>query len=98
MAATLPQGAFARNIELVAYSDLDGRPGFKLDIQRSGDRWYLYMGHLWDRGWTIVDVSDASAPHVARFIPGPTNTWTIQMVIAERKMVTALEKIGAGWG
>jgi hypothetical protein len=94
----LPEGAFASNIEVIGYSDLDGRPGFKLDLQRVGDRWLLYMGHLWDRGWTIVDVTDPAAPEVLNFIPGPTNTWTIQMVTAAGKMVTALEKIGSGWG
>jgi hypothetical protein len=96
--SALPEGAFASNIEVVGYSDLDGRPGFKLDLQRVGDRWFLYMGHLWDRGWTIVEVTDPAAPAVLKFIPGPTNTWTIQMVTAGGKMITALEKIGTGWG
>jgi hypothetical protein len=96
--ADLPEGAFGRNVEVVGYSELDGRPGFKLDIQQVSDRWYLYMGHLWHRGWTIVDVTDPSAPEVVNFIPGPTNTWTIQMVTADGKMITALEKIAPGWG
>jgi hypothetical protein len=98
MAQSLPAGAYARNIEVIGYSELNGRPGFKLDIQRVGDRWYLYMGHLWHRGWTIVDVTDPGVPEVANFIAGPANTWTIQMVLAESKMVTALEKIAPGWG
>jgi hypothetical protein len=98
MSRPLPTGAYARNIDVIGYSELDERPGFKLDIQRVGERWYLYMGHLWHRGWTIVDVTDPAAPEVVRFIPGPMNTWTIQMVVAEAKMVTALEKIAPGWG
>src|SRR5204862_416931 len=32
------------------------------------------------------------------FVPGPSNTWTIQMEIGEDKMITALEQIGQGWG
>ena len=64
----------------IGYSDLDGRGGaFKMAIKRVGDRWYLYMGHLWNRGWSIVDVTDPAKPKVAKFIPGPDNTWTIQM-------------------
>jgi hypothetical protein len=94
----LPDGAFGQNVEVVGYSDLAGRPGFKLDIQQVQDRWYLYMGHLWHRGWTIADVTDPANPEVLNFIPGPTNTWTIQMVTADGKMVTALERIAPGWG
>ena len=27
-------------------------------IEERNGRWYMYMGHLWDRGWTILDVTD----------------------------------------
>jgi hypothetical protein len=40
-----------------------------------------YAGHLWHRGWTVLDVTDPAKPTVANFIPGPENTWTIQMEI-----------------
>jgi hypothetical protein len=98
MAQPLPAGAYASNIDVIGYSELDGRPGFKLDIRQVGERWYLYLGHLWHRGWTILDVTEPGAPRVVRFIAGPPNTWTIQMVVAESRMVTALEQIAPGWG
>jgi hypothetical protein len=94
----LVPGAFGQNVRVVGYGELDGRPGFKLDIPQVDDRWYLYMGHLWHRGWTIADVTDPANPEVVKFIPGPANTWTIQMVTANGKMVTALERIAPGWG
>jgi len=56
------------------------------------------MGHLWDRGWSIMDVTNPRDPQVVKFIPGPANTWTIQMDVAEGKMITALERIAPGWG
>jgi hypothetical protein len=56
------------------------------------------MGHLWHRGWSILDVTDPSRPEHVAFIPGPENTWTIQVQVAEGKMVTALERIAPGWG
>src|SRR5260370_980949 len=56
------------------------------------------MGQLWERGWTIMDVTAPSRPRVLNFIPGPTNTWTIQMDVEEGKMITALERIAPGWG
>lgn len=83
---------------MVSYSEVDGRPPFKLAIQERDGRWLLYMGHLWDRGWTIMDVTHPSRPRVLNFIPGPPNTWTIQMEIEDGKMITALERIAPGWG
>ncbi|MBO0826546.1 MAG: hypothetical protein J2P24_02075 [Streptosporangiales bacterium] len=56
------------------------------------------MGHLWHRGWTILDVTDPRRPEVAAFIEGPDNTWTIQMVVQDGKMITALEQMPASWG
>jgi hypothetical protein len=94
----IPSGFFAQNIELVGYHDLNGRPAFKLAMQEVNGRLYLYLAHLWHRGWSILDVSDPTAPQLAAFIPGPENTWTIQIQVAEGKMITALERIAPGWG
>src|SRR2546426_1855218 len=96
--AQIPPGSIASNVRVVGYSDVDGRPPFKLSIRQASGRWYLYAGHLWHRGWTILDVTDPAKPSVANFIPGPENTWTIQMEIGGGKMITALEKNGQGWG
>jgi hypothetical protein len=85
-------------VEFVGYHDLDGRPGFKLAMQRQGDRWYLYLGHLWHRGWSILDVTDPRSPRLCRFVDGPANTWTIQVQVADGRMVTVLEKPNEGWG
>lgn len=87
-----------KNVEVVGYTDVGGRPPFKLAIQEVGGRWLLYMGHLWDRGWSITDVTDPRNPELLNFIPGPANTWTIQMEVADNLMVTALERIAPGWG
>lgn len=88
----------ADNIDLVAYHDLGGRPAFKLAMQEVAGRWYLYMGHLWHRGWSILEVTDPTSPELVAFMPGPENTWTIQVQVAEGKMITALERIAPGWG
>jgi len=89
-------GFLSRKMEMIAYHDLDERPGFKLAIQEVGGRWYLYLGHFWHRGWSIMDITDPSTPELLRFIPGPPNTWTLQVQVADGKMITALEKIGDG--
>jgi hypothetical protein len=98
MAAAIPASYFCRNIEPVGYHDLDGKPAFKLAMQEVNNRWYLYVAHLWHRGWSVLDVTDPDAPQYELFIPGPENTWTIQIQVAEAKMITALERIAPGWG
>ncbi len=96
--AKIPAPFFAHNIEVLGYHDLGGRPAFKMALQEIGGRWFLYLGHLWHRGWSILDVTDPTSPEHVTFVPGPDNTWTIQIQVAEGKMVTALERIPPGWG
>src|SRR5918999_1218675 len=98
MKQSIPQGYFALNIEPVGYHDLNGKPAFKLAMQEVNERWYLYLAHLWHRGWSILDVTEPTAPELVAYIPGPENTWTIQIQVADGKMITALERIAPGWG
>jgi hypothetical protein len=98
MAQTVPQGYFTHNIEPVGYHDLTGKPAFKLAMQEVNRRWYLYVAHLWHRGWSVLDVTDPAAPEFCAFVPGPENTWTIQVQVAEGKMIAGLERIAPGWG
>ena len=93
-----PGRTWSDRVAVIGYSDLDGRPAFKMGMQEVAGRWYLYLGHLWHRGWTIVDVTDPAAPRVVRFIEGPANTWTCQVQVADGRMITGLESIVPGWG
>jgi hypothetical protein len=77
---------------LVAYHDLDGRPAFKMAMQVVDDRWYLYLAHLWDRGWSILDVTEPFHPELVRFVEGPDNSMTIQVQVSHGLMLTALER------
>jgi hypothetical protein len=98
MRQPIPAGYFAQNVEPISYHDLNGRPAFKLALQEVNDRWYLYLAHLWHRGWSILDVTDPTAPEFVGYIPSPENTWTIQIQVADGKMITGLERIAPGWG
>jgi hypothetical protein len=90
---TLPAGAYAHNVEVVGYCDLDGRPAFKMAIREKAGRWYLYTGHFWHAGWSVVDVTDPSKAEVANFVAySGENTWTLQVDLSGDMMVTALEK------
>ncbi len=94
----IPSGYYAQNVEVLGYHDLEGRPAFKLAMQEVNGRWYLYLALLWHRGWSVLDVTDPTTPQLVTYIPGPENTWTIQIQVAEGKMITALERIAPGWG
>jgi len=96
MAMSESPGFISKNMEMVGYHDLDERPGFKMAIQQVEGRWYMYIGHFWHRGWTVLDITRPSQPELVKFIPGPANTWTLQVQVAQGKMVTALERIGDG--
>lgn len=98
MAQKIPAGYFAHNVEPIGYHDLNGKPAFKLALQEVNNRWYLYVAHLWHRGWSILDVTDPMEPELGAFVPGPDNTWTIQIQVADGKMITGLERIAPGWG
>jgi hypothetical protein len=89
--------AHHKNVEVAGYSDLNGRPAFKMAIQKVGHKWYLYTANMWHRGWTITDVTNPRKPYVVKYMPGPSHTWTIQLDIADGIMVTSLEKMAAGW-
>jgi hypothetical protein len=95
---SIPAGYAASNFQVVGYSEIDGRPGFKMAIREVAGRWYMYMGHLWHRGWTIMDVTDPAQPRVLTFVPGPDNTWTIQVDLHDNIMITALEQVSRRWG
>jgi hypothetical protein len=87
----------SQNVEFVGFHDLNGMPGFKLAIQCVKDRWYLYTANLWQpAGQQIIDVTDPANPEVLKYIPGPENTMTVQIQVAEGKMITSEQIIGAG--
>lgn len=85
-------------VELIGYHDLGGAPGFKLALAQHGSSWFLYVGHLWRSGWSVLDVTNPAAPELIRSWDGPPNTWTIQVQAAEGKLITGLERPAPGWG
>jgi hypothetical protein len=91
-------GDFAWNVELLGYHDLQGRPGFKLAMQESGGRFYLYAASLWHNGWSILEVTDPRNPKLERWVEGPPNTQCAQIQVADRLMVTGIGPIIPGWG
>lgn len=85
-------------IRPLGYHDLQGRPGFKMALTVAGDRYYLYLGHLWHSGWSILDVTDPAKPRQLSFIDGPPGCWTLQVTIRDNLLATSLEPVPDRWG
>jgi hypothetical protein len=91
-ADTPPPGFSASNVELVGYTLMNEHPAFKITMTRARDRWYIIGGHYTVPGWSVVDVTDPKNPTVAKFIPGPANTSTNQVDLADNILVAALSR------
>jgi hypothetical protein len=82
---------FIKNMELLAYHDLDEKPGFQMAMQKAHGSWYLYITGRAVSGWHILDVTEPSSPRYVRFLNGPPNTGTIKMQVADGIMVTSMQ-------
>lgn len=86
-----------KNVTPVGYHDLRQRPGFKMGIWETEGRWYLYIGHLFHSGWSVLDVTDPRNPTLENFIEGPSDTWTLQIQAIDGRLVTNYEQPAEGW-
>ena len=66
MTSSPPGVLECEGFELVGYCDLGGRPGFKLALHERDGRWLLYTGHLWESGWSVLDVTDPPGGDASR--------------------------------
>jgi hypothetical protein len=86
----IPPGWTAQNMDVLGYTVMDGHPAFKISITKANGRYYLIAGHYNIPGWSVIDVTDPKDPKVVKFIPGPANTSTIQVDIADGILVAGL--------
>lgn len=92
-----PKADEKKKIQQVGYHDLDDRPGFKMGIWETNGEWYLYVGHLFHSGWSVLNVTDPRKPIHENFIEGPPDTWTLQMQTIDGRLITNYEQPGTGW-
>ena len=72
----LPQPDYARNMRIVGHSDQGGRPdGVQIMVHRG----YAYVGHMFSKGFSVVDVRDAKRPHAVNYLAAPPGTWNIHL-------------------
>jgi len=60
-----------KKIRVVGYTELDDRPAFKMSILEVNGSWFMYVGHLWHSGWSIIDVTDPANPYLLSLLPVP---------------------------
>lgn len=93
-----PVPAESESVSLAGFSDLDGRPPFKIAVREADSRLYLYLAHFFYSGWSIVDVTDPTDPTLERFVEGPPNTMTKNVQVAGDLMLAGLERPPPGYG
>src|ERR1700752_577242 len=72
----LPKPDFARNMRLLGYSDQGGRAdGVQIMVHRG----YAYVGHIFSKGFSVIDVRDPAAPKPVASIEAPPNTWALHL-------------------
>jgi len=72
----LPVPDFSRNMHLIGHSDQGGRAdGVQLMVHRG----YAYIGHMFSKGFSVVDVRDPRRPATVAYVPAPPNTWNIHL-------------------
>jgi hypothetical protein len=72
----LPKPDYARNMRIVGHSDQGGRPdGVQIMVHRG----YAYIGHMFSKGFSVVDVRDPKNPRPVNYHPAPPNTWNIHL-------------------
>src|ERR1700675_2343301 len=73
----LPKPDYATgNMRLVGYCDQGGRSdGVQIMVHRG----YAYIGHIFSKGFSVVDVRDPKTPKLVKYVAAPSNTWTLHL-------------------
>src|SRR4051812_8828326 len=72
----LPKPDYARNMRLIGHSDQGGRPD---GVQVMVHRGHAYIGHMFSKGFSIVDVRDPKNPRPVNYLAAPPGTWNIHL-------------------
>src|SRR4051795_36192 len=72
----LPKPDYARNMRLISHSNQGGRPD---GVQVMVHRGYAYVGHIFSKGFSVIDVRDPKNPATVRYVSAPPNTWCLHL-------------------
>jgi hypothetical protein len=72
----LPKPDLIRNMRLIGYSDQGGRPdGVQLMVSDG----FAYVGHMFSKGFSVIDVRNPLSPTPVGYFEAPANTWNIHL-------------------
>ena len=72
----LPTPDHASNMRLLGFCDQGGRAdGVQIMVHRG----YAYIGHMFSKGFSIIDVRDPRQPRPVNYIAAPPGTWNIHL-------------------
>jgi len=74
----LPTPDYARNMRIIGYTDQRGRPD---GVQVMVHRGYAYVGHMFSKGFSVIDVRDPKKPRAVNYLAAPENTWNIHLQV-----------------
>ena len=73
----LPVPELWRNMRLIGHTDQGGRPdGVQLMVHRGYAYAYAYVGHMFSKGFSVIDVKDPTRPKAVQYVPASPSTWT----------------------
>jgi hypothetical protein len=68
MSADLPKPDYVHNMRIIGHCDQGGRPdGVQIMVHRG----YAYIGHMFSKGFSVVDVRDATLSTHVRHVRFP---------------------------
>jgi hypothetical protein len=72
----LPKPDHISNMKLLGYCDQGGRAdGVQIMVHRG----YAYIGHMFSKGFSIIDVRNPRQPRPVTYIAAPPGTWNIHL-------------------
>ncbi len=75
----LPKPDYARNMRIVGHTDQGGRPD---GVQVMVHKGFAYVGHMFSKGFSVIDVRDPKNPRAVNYLAAPPNTWNIHLQVA----------------
>lgn len=72
----LPKPDYAHKMKLIGYSDVGGRAD---GVQLMVNKGFAFTGHMFSKGFSVIDVRNPRDPKPVNYIPAPENTWNIHL-------------------
>ncbi len=72
----LPKPDYVKNMKLIGHTDQGGRPD---GVQLMVNKGFAFTGHMFSKGFSVMDVRDPRDPKPVAYVPAPANTWNIHL-------------------